>query len=74
LLVARWYRPSEAFEMKLERLADVAFDLAVFFDGIPGTSEGLIRIGIWSSDGFDIDGSTRTAKGRMTWAVDVYEF
>jgi hypothetical protein len=38
--VARWYRPSEAFEMTLERLADVAFDLAVFFDGIPGNIGG----------------------------------
>jgi hypothetical protein len=42
--------------------------------GFRGTSEGRIRIGIWSGDGIDIDGSTRTAKGRMTWAGDVYEF
>ena len=33
--MARWYRPCEAAEMTFERLADVAFNLAVFFDGIP---------------------------------------
>jgi hypothetical protein len=38
--VARWNRPCEAVEMTLERLADVAFNLAVFFDGIRGNSGG----------------------------------
>jgi hypothetical protein len=50
------------------------FNLAVFFDGIPRNIEGLISIGIWSSDGIDIDGRTRTAKGRNTRAGNVYEF
>jgi hypothetical protein len=42
--------------------------------GFRGISEGLIRIGIWSSEGIDIDGRTRTAKGRDTCTGDVYEF
>jgi hypothetical protein len=71
--VARWNRPGETVEMTSERQADVESILAVFFDGFRGTSEGLIRIGIWSSDGIDIDGRTRTAKGRNTCAGDGYE-
>jgi hypothetical protein len=42
--VAHWNRPCEAIEMESERQADVACNLAVFFDGFLGTSEGLIRI------------------------------
>jgi hypothetical protein len=38
--VARWNRPRETVEMTLERQADVASNLAVFFVGIPGNIGG----------------------------------
>jgi hypothetical protein len=40
MTVARWNRPCETVEMTLKRQADVASNLAVFFDGIPGNIGG----------------------------------
>jgi hypothetical protein len=71
--VARWHRPCEAIEMASERQADVALNLAVFFDGSRGTSEGLTRI-VFGAAMALISTAEQDGEGPEYMCRDVYEF